>query len=285
MVHNCAILSCPLHNRRNIRKGIILIVSFGCICCSIEGLLFHSFPVDQHRFELWRETVLHHCSQTLSINKHSKICYRHFHADDYIANQTGLTRYLKATAIPSIFTETSPNPISHPSTTRTNHLLPSAMKFHTFPDTISTSSVSMPTITDTKARRLLNTIDKLHQIQNATKVGIPQKSPLDRESIKQDVDEQKHVHESSTSHSKDHPFANDSFQTSQSFTIDHPSTPESDLYPWNENTLTSLPKNALEDVLFQFLKQANLLQYYPSFIEQGLNAVDSLINDLFFPRW
>ena len=48
------------------------------------GLLFHSFPVDQHRFELWRQTVFTHCSQTLSINKHSKICYRHFHSDDYI---------------------------------------------------------------------------------------------------------------------------------------------------------------------------------------------------------
>ena len=69
------------------------------------GLLFHSFPVDQHRFDLWRQTVLKHCSRTLSINKHSKICHRHFRPDDYIANHTGLTRYLKATALPSIFTD------------------------------------------------------------------------------------------------------------------------------------------------------------------------------------
>ena len=203
----------------------------------IEGLLFHSFPVDQHRFELWRQTVLHHCSQTLSINKHSKICYRHFRPDDYIANQTGLTRYLKATAIPSIFAETSPNTIPHPSTTRNNHLLPSsihlnnspAMKFNTFSETISASSISIPTITDTKARRLLNTIDKLHQIQNATKVvGIPQKISLDNESIKQDVDEQKHTPESSTLHInpiKDHD-PNTSFQISQSFTIDHSTAPK-----------------------------------------------------------
>lgn len=46
---------------------------------------------------------------------------------------------------------------------------------------------------------------------------------------------------------------------------------ESDLYQWHENSLVSLPKTPLEDALFQFLKQANLLQYYSAFLEQGLN--------------
>ena len=165
MVHNCAILSCPLHNRRNIRKG----------------LLFHSFPVDQHRFELWRQIVFNHCSQTLSINKHSKICYRHFHSDDYIANHTGLTRYLKATAIPSIFNETAMN----------NQLL--------------TPPPTTTTITDTKTKRLLSTIDKLHQIQNATKGGMSQKLPLEND--------------------QEQPTPNDNNPSlDNSFTIDHQNT-------------------------------------------------------------
>jgi hypothetical protein len=33
--------------------------------------------------------------------------------------------------------------------------------------------------------------------------------------------------------------------------------------------MISLPKNHLEDALFKFLEQANLLQYYSAFIEQG----------------
>lgn len=223
MVHNCAILSCPLHNRRNIRKGILCNSSCLDEISRVfrwidKGLLFHSFPVDQHRFELWRQTVLHHCSQTLSINKHSKICYRHFQSDDYIANQTGLTRYLKATAIPSIFTETSPNTL--PTSRNNNLLTPSiplnsnrSMKFNTFSETPTSSSpVSMPTITDTKARRLLSTIDKLHQIQNATKVATTPKIPLDNESIKANEDEH-------------HVSPENSFQISQPFTIDHSTTP------------------------------------------------------------
>lgn len=46
---------------------------------------------------------------------------------------------------------------------------------------------------------------------------------------------------------------------------------ESDLHSWNENSLIALPKTPLEDALYQFLKQANLLQYYSIFLEQGLN--------------
>jgi hypothetical protein len=34
--------------------------------------------------------------------------------------------------------------------------------------------------------------------------------------------------------------------------------------------MISLPKNHLEDALFKFLEQANLLQYYSAFIEQGM---------------
>jgi hypothetical protein len=216
MVHNCAIISCPLHNRRNIRKGISLDQNFFSHCF-IKGLLFHSFPVDQHRFELWRQIVFNHCSQTLSINKHSKICYRHFHPDDYIANHTGLTRYLKATAIPSIFTET---------TSLNNHLLTSSLLI--LPSK-SSSPVSVPTITDTKAKRLLNTIDKLHQIQNATKVGMTQKLTLENESIKQDKDDNQIIEEQPTPNTtqiiNDNNLSLDnSFQRSSPFTIDHPNT-------------------------------------------------------------
>ncbi|UJR28596.1 hypothetical protein I4U23_009829 [Adineta vaga] len=262
MVHNCAILSCPLHNRRNIRKG----------------LLFHSFPVDQHRFELWRQTVFNHCSQTLSINRHSKICYRHFQPDDYIANHTGLTRYLKATAIPSIFTETkfdstlidnnsiltSPTDMNmnqniHSQTTASSSLL-------ILPSTSSSSEVTS-IVTDTKAKRLLNTIDKLHQIQNANKDMTTSNISLETEQMKIDED--------------DHHFSLDhSLQISQVFTIDHlddlnkeyqSSTNTNEIFPQSslESDSFRCPKSHLEDALFKFLEQANLLQYYSAFIEQG----------------
>ncbi|CAF3458921.1 unnamed protein product [Rotaria sp. Silwood1] len=290
MVHNCAIISCPLHNRRNIRKG----------------LLFHSFPVDQHRFELWRQTVFNHCSQTLSINKHSKICYRHFHPDDYIANHTGLTRYLKATAIPSIFTQTNSNSTILSSTILNNHLLNSSTNSNTnrsiksntlseiSPSLLilpskSSSSVILPAITNTKAKRLLNTIDKLHQIQNANKTFITQKITSDNEQLQQDDDDddkviEKHILKTNEIISDNNLSLDNSMQTSQSFIIDHQniikeqqsiqdtfqhSSIESDTFRWTENTLISLPKNHLEDALYKFLEQANLLQYYSAFIEQG----------------
>ncbi|CAF4208858.1 unnamed protein product, partial [Rotaria sp. Silwood2] len=286
MVHNCAIISCPLHNRRNIRKG----------------LLFHSFPVDQHRFELWRQTVFNHCSQTLSINKHSKICYRHFHPDDYIANHTGLTRYLKATAIPSIFTQTNSNTTILSSAILNNHLFNSStnsntnrsIKLNTLSETSpsllilpskSSSSVVVPTITNTKAKRLLNTIDKLHQIQNANKIVMTQKITSENEQLKQDDDKiiEKQTLKTNQIINDNNILLENSIQSSQPFMIDHQniikeqqpiqdtfhqSSGESDTFRWTENTIISLPKNHLEDTLFKFLEQANLLQYYSAFIEQ-----------------
>ncbi|CAF1067415.1 unnamed protein product [Adineta steineri] len=273
MVHNCAIISCPLHNRRNIRKG----------------LLFHSFPVDQHRFELWRQTVFNHCSQTLSINKHSKICYRHFHSDDYIANHTGLTRYLKATAIPTIFTEINSN-----TTIFNNNLLQSTIDVNTTSKNIhqlTTSSKSSSSInTNTKAKRLLNTIDKLHQIQNANKIIPIQKITIENEQIKQDEDDDdnnKNIELQSSKIINDNNISpDDSLQISQVFTVDHQnitkdqqssiqenfqhsSLESSDTLQYTNNLMISLPKNHLEDALFKFLEQANLLQYYSAFIEQG----------------
>jgi hypothetical protein len=45
---------------------------------------------------------------------------------------------------------------------------------------------------------------------------------------------------------------------------------DSETFRWTENPIISLPKNHLEDTLFKFLEQANLLQYYSAFIEQGM---------------
>ncbi|CAF1980279.1 unnamed protein product [Rotaria magnacalcarata] len=296
MVHNCAIISCPLHNRRNIRKG----------------LLFHSFPVDQHRFELWRQTVFNHCAQTLSINKHSKICYQHFHPDDYIANHTGLTRYLKATATPSIFTQnnsTSKN--LHPSATLNNHLLTSSTNSNTnrsiklstlleTPPTLfilpskSSSSIALPTLTDTKAKRLLNTIDKLHQIQNANKIVMTQKIISENENEKQDYDNNNNNNNNTiiekqtlkaTQLINDNQVLRDNLmEPKELFLINHQnvikerqtiqdtfqhSSMDSNTFRRVENVVMSSPKNHLEDTLYKFLEQANLLQYYSAFIEQG----------------
>jgi hypothetical protein len=91
------------------------------------------------------------------------------------------------------------------------------------------SPVSTPTITDTKAKRLLNTIDKLHQIQNATKGSMTQKLALENEPIKQDEEDHQIIQEQPTSNTT--PIINDnnlsldnSFRLSPSFTIDHQNT-------------------------------------------------------------
>jgi hypothetical protein len=179
--------------------------------CFIQGLLFHSFPVDQHRFDLWRQTVLNHCSRTISINKHSKICHRHFHPDDYIANHTGLTRYLKATAIPSIFTEIhSDLSILQLSNFHTHPLSMAAIdckpnrSVNICAHTTETSSAyvlpvrsSSPTTTNTKASRLLSTIDKLYQIQNnANKMTTSHHTAMNNESMKINT-EKTHGHDES----------------------------------------------------------------------------------------
>jgi hypothetical protein len=170
---------------------------------------------------------LNHCSQTLSINKHSKICYRHFHSDDYIANHTGLTRYLKATAIPSIFTETTlHNHRLLTSSTDSNinrsiklHTLPETSSSHLILPTKSSSSVAVPLITNTKTKRLLNTIDKLHQIQNANKVVMTQNMIEETEQIKVDEDNTKIIEQQIT---KTNQIMNEnSFQSSQTISIDH----------------------------------------------------------------
>jgi hypothetical protein len=45
---------------------------------------------------------------------------------------------------------------------------------------------------------------------------------------------------------------------------------ESDTFRWTEHPMISFPKTHLEDALFKFLEQANLLQYYSAFIKQGI---------------
>ena len=288
MVHNCAILSCPLHNRRNIRKGIATLDhSHARRSICIQGLLFHSFPVDQHRFDLWRQTVLNHCSQTLSINKHSKICYRHFHPDDYIANHTGLTRYLKATAIPSMFNEIHSSKPMHYSTAFDHRSLSSSpsTNVHRSIHGIASSPLllpsklslptSLPTITDTKTKRLLSTIDKLHQIQNASKL-VTTTFESD-EHMK--ADEDHHTIVESLLSTTDPIIQNRPLPIDDSRTIpSQQSINTHDILATHSSpapTMVSLPKNSFEDALFKFLERANLLQYYSAFIDQGKAATAS----------
>jgi hypothetical protein len=108
-----------------------------------------------------------------------------------------------------------------------NHLLTSSLLI--LPSK-SSSPVSVPTITDTKAKRLLNTIDKLHQIQNATKGSMTQKLTLENEPIKQDEDDhhqiiQERSRSNTTQMINDNNLSLDnSFQPSPSFPNDHQNT-------------------------------------------------------------
>ena len=261
-----------------------------CSIC-IEGLLFHSFPVDQHRFDIWRQTVINHCSQTLSINKHSKICYRHFHPDDYIANHTGLTRYLKATAIPSMFNEIHSSRPMHYSTTFDHRFLSSSSSpLHRSMHAIASSPLllpsklslptSLPTITDTKTKRLLSTIDKLHQIQNASKPITAPSMTFESEHTKSNEDRHTRVDPLSCtieSTVQNHPLSIDDSTTIPS----QQSINTHDVLPTHSSptpTMVSSSKNSFEDALFKFLERANLLQYYSAFIEQGKAASTSCIH-------
>lgn len=114
---------------------------------------------------------MNNCQRTISINRHSKICHRHFRPDDYIANHTGLTRYLKATSVPSIFPETMRtakiySPEEGPSTMALDQ-----NRLNLSSSQIDASSSNSNTKSFSKTKRLLSTIDKLHQIQNGTKVS------------------------------------------------------------------------------------------------------------------
>ena len=74
----------------------------------------------------------------------------------------------------------------------------------------SSSSEATSTLTDTKAKRLLNTIDKLHQIQNANKSITTSKLAFERKQAKEDE--------------VDHNLSSDdSVQISQVPTMDHKS--------------------------------------------------------------
>lgn len=136
-------------------------------------------------------------------------------------------------------------------------------------------------MTDSKTKRLLNTIDKLHQIHNANKVIMIQKLPLENEQVKEDDNDNKIIRKQPTPRiiNDNNSLLDNSLQISQPFTIDHEnitkeqhSSLESDTVRWTDNSMISLPKNHLEDVLFKFLEQANLLQYYSAFIEQGITS-------------
>jgi hypothetical protein len=88
-----------------------------------------------------------------------------------------------------------------------------------------------------------------------------QKLTPEIEQVKQDEDDNKIIRDNNLS-------LDTSLQISQ----------ESDTFRCTDNLMISLPKTHLEDALFKFLEQANLLQYYSAFIEQGLTREKTNLN-------
>ena len=82
-------------------------------------------------------------------------------------------------------------------------------------------------MTNSKTKRLLNTIDKLHQIQNANQVIMTQKINLENEQIKQNDGISKTIEQQTTQIINDNNLSPDnSLQTSQPFLIDHQNIPK-----------------------------------------------------------
>lgn len=89
----------------------------------------------------------------------------------------------------------------------------------------SSSSLALTTNTNTKAKRLLNTIDKLHQLQNANKNVMVERPSIENDHITTNEDANKIIEQQTlkpTQISNDNNLSlHNSIQTSESFIIDH----------------------------------------------------------------
>ena len=74
-----------------------------------SGLTFHAFPMDPKERKQWILSVRRADYKKLTVNKHTKVCSRHFREEDFIQSQGSKRRMLKKGVVPSIFTWTNEN--------------------------------------------------------------------------------------------------------------------------------------------------------------------------------
>ncbi|KAJ4428394.1 hypothetical protein ANN_24414 [Periplaneta americana] len=71
------------------------------------GLTFHAFPIDPKERKLWILSVRRADYSKLTVNKHTKVCSKHFRNEDFIQGQNSKRRMLKKGVVPSVFAWTN----------------------------------------------------------------------------------------------------------------------------------------------------------------------------------
>ena len=87
MGHHCCVPDCSSNTRFS----------------SSGALTYHAFPVDPKERKLWILSVRRADYKKLTVNKHTKVCSRHFREEDFIQSQGSKRRMLKKGVVPSIF--------------------------------------------------------------------------------------------------------------------------------------------------------------------------------------
>lgn len=64
---------------------------------------FHTFPIDTKERKLWILSVRRANYKKLTVNKHTKICSKHFLDEDFVQSQSSKRRMLKKGVVPSVF--------------------------------------------------------------------------------------------------------------------------------------------------------------------------------------
>jgi len=108
------------HQTKHTRTNILFLFSMGHHCCvprcssnsrhSGNGAItFHAFPVDPKERKLWIHSVRRADYKKLTVNKHTKVCSKHFRDEDFIQPQYSKRRMLKKGVVPSVFVWTRGN--------------------------------------------------------------------------------------------------------------------------------------------------------------------------------
>ncbi|PSN55980.1 hypothetical protein C0J52_02156 [Blattella germanica] len=93
MGHQCCVPHCTASSRH----------------AGVTGITFHSFPVDPKERKEWILCVRRADYKKLTVNKHTKVCSKHFKPEDFIQPQGTKRRLLKKGVVPSIFSWTQSN--------------------------------------------------------------------------------------------------------------------------------------------------------------------------------
>ncbi|XP_023708099.1 uncharacterized protein LOC111864808 isoform X3 [Cryptotermes secundus] len=105
MGHHCCVPHCG-SNSRSSGNGAVT---------------FHTFPIDPKERKLWILSVRRADYKKLTVNKHTKICSKHFRDEDFVQSQYSKRRMLKKGIVPSVFALTKGNQEAPQCEKKTEH--------------------------------------------------------------------------------------------------------------------------------------------------------------------